>query len=62
MRTDPNLAMVERMASALGVLRERVVFLGGSATGLLLTDPAAPVSPRPGDVLKLSKKHAVRFT
>jgi hypothetical protein len=34
--------MVERIASALGALRERVVFLGGCATGLLLTDPAAP--------------------
>jgi len=34
--------MVERMAEALGELRERVVFLGGCATGLLLTDPAAP--------------------
>jgi hypothetical protein len=26
-----------------------------------LTDPAAAVAPQPGDVLKLSKKHAVRF-
>lgn len=42
MRANPNLAMLERMASALGTLRERVVFLGGCATGLLLTDPAAP--------------------
>jgi len=41
-RNNPNLQMVERMASALGGLRERVVFLGGSAAGLLLTDPAAP--------------------
>ncbi len=42
MRPDPNLAMVERIADALGSLREQVVFLGGSAAGLLLTDPAAP--------------------
>ena len=42
MKPNPNLAMVERMAAALGALRERVVFLGGCATGLLLTDPAAP--------------------
>ena len=34
--------MVERVAEALGPLRERVVFLGGCATGLLLTDTAAP--------------------
>jgi predicted nucleotidyltransferase len=38
--------MVERIAQALGPLRERVVFLGGSATGLLITDPkAAPIRP-----------------
>jgi len=42
MRKDPNLWMVERIAAALGPLREEVVFLGGAATGLLLTDPAAP--------------------
>jgi len=34
--------MVERIAQALGPLREQVVFLGGAAAGLLLTDPAAP--------------------
>ena len=39
---DPNVAMVERVAIHLGDLRTRVVFLGGAATGLLLTDPAAP--------------------
>lgn len=33
--------MVERVAAALGTLRERVVFVGGCATGLMLTDPAA---------------------
>ena len=72
MRANPNLAMVERMASALGVLRERVVFLGGCATGLLLTDPAAPAirTTRDVDVLievgtrtaywKLEKEMAAR--
>lgn len=41
---DPNAAMVARVAQALGDLRARVVFLGGAATGLLLTDPgAAPI-------------------
>jgi len=49
-RPNPNLAMVERIASALGVFRERVVFLGGCATGLLLTDPAAPVIRTTRDV------------
>jgi hypothetical protein len=38
---DPNLGMVERIAAALGQLRDRVVFVGGSATGLLITDPMA---------------------
>lgn len=39
---DPNVAMVERVAGRLGDLRSRVVFLGGAATGLLLTDSGAP--------------------
>ena len=41
MTPDPNLAMLERIAEALGPLRHRMVFLGGCATGLLITDPAA---------------------
>lgn len=46
MRPDPNLDMVERIAEALGPLREQVVFLGGAATGLLITDPnAAAIRP-----------------
>jgi hypothetical protein len=43
---DPNLALLIAMAKALGPLRERVVFVGGCATGLLLTQPAvADVRP-----------------
>jgi predicted nucleotidyltransferase len=38
---DPNLALLRAMALALGPLRERLVFVGGCATGLLLTNPAA---------------------
>ncbi len=46
MRMDPNLGLVEAVAARLGELRDRVVFLGGAATGLLLTDPgASPVRP-----------------
>ena len=37
-----NLAMVRHVAERLGDLRERVVFLGGAATTLLITDQAAP--------------------
>jgi predicted nucleotidyltransferase len=37
-----NLEMVLHVARRFGSLLEKVVFLGGSATGLLITDPAAP--------------------
>ncbi|MGH8025699.1 MAG: hypothetical protein ACREO0_03130 [Pseudoxanthomonas sp.] len=40
-RPDPNLPYLEIIAEALGELREQVVFVGGSAAGLLLTDPLA---------------------
>jgi len=36
-----NLALLRRVAEHLGELREQVVFLGGAATDLLITDPAA---------------------
>jgi len=42
---DPNVAKVELIAQALGDLREKVVFVGGCAVGMLLTDPAA-AAPR----------------
>jgi len=42
MAGDLNVAMVEKVAVHLGDLKPRVVFLGGAATGLLLTDPGAP--------------------
>ena len=37
-----NLAMVKRVAELLGPLLPKVVFLGGAATGFLITDEAAP--------------------
>lgn len=37
----PNVAKVELVAQALGDLRERLVFVGGCAVDLLLTDTAA---------------------
>lgn len=43
---DPNLELLRAMALALGPLREQMVFVGGCATGLLLTNPAA-ASPTP---------------
>lgn len=42
MANDANLELITRVAEALGSLRERFVFVGGCATGLLMTDPAAP--------------------
>lgn len=38
---DPNLERIELVAAALGPLREQLVFVGGCAAGLLITDPAA---------------------
>ena len=46
-----------------GELKKQFITTGSvQLNGEKLTDPAAAVSPQPGDVLKLSKKHAVRFT
>jgi hypothetical protein len=39
---NPNIEMLEIAVERLGKLIDDVVFLGGCATGLLLTDPAAP--------------------
>ena len=39
---DPNIELLTHMAEALGDLRERLVFVGGCATALLITDRAAP--------------------
>jgi len=41
-RQDPNVAQVELVAHALGSLCDELVFVGGCAAGLLITDPAAP--------------------
>jgi len=39
---DINTAMIAAVARHLGELRDRVVFVGGCATGLFVTDPATP--------------------
>ena len=41
---DPNLAKVELIAHALDQLRDELVFVGGCAAGLLMTDPAATMA------------------
>jgi predicted nucleotidyltransferase len=40
-RLHPNVAKLELVAHALGPLREQLVFVGGCAVDLLLSDPAA---------------------
>lgn len=40
-KQNPNLKIVKLAARQLGELKDEMVFLGGSATGLLITDPAA---------------------
>ena len=39
---DPNVRMVDIVAARLGALREHMVFVGGCAAGLLITNPAPP--------------------
>jgi hypothetical protein len=38
---DPNLSKIELIAAALGPLCSELVFVGGCAVGLLITDAAA---------------------
>lgn len=39
---NPNLDIMEIAVASLGTLVEEMVFLGGCATGLLITDAVAP--------------------
>ena len=39
---DPNVRMVDIVAARLGALREQMVFVGGCAAGVLITNPALP--------------------
>lgn len=41
LRNDPNLPLLLRIADALGDLCDELVFVGGCAVGLLITDPTA---------------------
>ena len=48
---DPNVAMLERVALCLGPeLCSQLVFVGGAAAGLLITDLAMPAIRRTDDV------------
>lgn len=50
MSVDPNVELLGRMAILLGDLCERLVLVGGCATGLLITDRAAPPVRMTSDV------------
>jgi predicted nucleotidyltransferase len=39
---DTNIWLITHVAKCLGDLRKKVVFVGGCATGLFITDPAMP--------------------
>jgi predicted nucleotidyltransferase len=62
---DPNLPLLTAVVRALGALRDRFVFVGGCATGMLLTDvAAAPVRATQDvdvivEVLTLADYHAL---
>lgn len=47
---NPNLEILEIAVARLGVLVEEMVFLGGCATGLLITDAVAPAIRATKDV------------
>jgi len=48
---DPNVAMLERVARSLGPeLCSQLVFVGGAAAGLLITDLAMPPIRRTDNV------------
>lgn len=38
-----NIELIKIVANRIGPLLDKVVFLGGAATGLLITDTAAPL-------------------
>lgn len=47
---NPNIELTEIAVARLGALADEMVFLGGCATGLLITDPLAPPIRATGDV------------
>ncbi len=58
-RKHPNLAKIELIADALGALRDQLVFVGGCAVDLLLTDPAAAPARVTYDVDLLAQVEAL---
>lgn len=58
---DPNLPKLREIATALGDLRDRVVFVGGATAGLLVTDPAAAVVRATNDVDAIIEARIAEF-
>jgi hypothetical protein len=58
---DPNLPKLREIATALGELRDRVVFVGGATAGLLVTDPAAEVVRATNDVDAIIEARIAEF-
>lgn len=57
---DPNIAMLDQIAQRLGPeLCESMVFVGGAAAGLLITDLALPAIRRTDDVDVVSSAQAL---
>lgn len=57
---NPNLKILEMALVALGPLADELVFLGGCATGLLITDAAAPPVRVTQDVDVITEVASVR--
>lgn len=47
---DPNIEMIEHIAEALGSLTEELVFVGGCAAGLMISDPGRAAIRATNDV------------
>ena len=56
---DPNTELLVRVAEALGDLRDRVVFIGGCATALLITDTASAAVRVTDDVDAIARVQSV---
>jgi hypothetical protein len=52
---NPNIEIIELAVARLGALADEMVFLGGCATGLLITDPLAPPIRATNDVDVISE-------
>ena len=58
---DPNLPYLRLVATALGDLREQLVFVGGAVAGLLVTDPLAEAVRATRDVDAVVEAGLLRF-